>query len=344
VETLENRGNTCEIVDALGFISERTSKFVSWGHSFIYCHCPSVFSVGYGVTEKHPKMLGEGSMAYWLFGRGSEDLYNYCQEHCFDAVICTHVFAALMLTDMQRAYNYSIKSYFVATDYSTYPWAPACTMDAFFIPAESVAESFGDGVTVTTGIPVYQRFFQELDKTEAKKALNIAEYKKHILVMCGSMGCGPIEEITKRIVSGMTDSCVLSIICGTNERLYNRLSTAYQSNPNVIIHGFVRNVHEMMSAADIYVTKPGGISTTEAMAKGLPMVLVDAVAGCEDYNMHHFQEIGGAVASKEPKEIAELCLELLENDAQREQMRQNLLRNRKNSAVIICDYLQEHLS
>jgi len=46
VETLENRGNTCEIVDALGFISERTSKFVSWGHSFIYCHCPSVFSVG----------------------------------------------------------------------------------------------------------------------------------------------------------------------------------------------------------------------------------------------------------------------------------------------------------
>jgi UDP-N-acetylglucosamine:LPS N-acetylglucosamine transferase len=72
------------------------------------------------------------------------------------------------------------------------------------------------------------------------------------------------------------------------------------------------------------------------------MVLVDAVAGCEDYNMRYFQDLGGAVAAKHPKEIAELCLELLASGTQLTQMRENLMAYRKNGAAVICDYLLSH--
>jgi len=342
-EVVEDRGHQCEVVDALRFISDRTSKIMSWGHSFIYCHCPKVFTVGYSVAEKHPKSLDEGSPAYWLFARGSEDLYAYCKEQNYDAIICAHVFSALMLTDVRNNYDYNVPGYFVATDYTSYPGVQWSVLDSYFIPDENLSGDYEGKSTVVTGIPVQQRFFKEMDRAAIRQSLGIPEDKQYVLMMCGSMGCGPMTDVTKRIVSGMDENTVLSIVCGTNQRLYNRLSSAYEDNPQVIVHGYVQNIPQMMAAADICVTKPGGISTSEAMTMGLPMVLVDAVAGCEDYNMHYFQDLDGAVAAKNPKEIAELCLELLADKDRLAKMRRNLLAHRKNGAAIICDYLLEQM-
>lgn len=340
-ETLDKQGHACEIVDALTFVSNLTSKVMSWGHSFIYCHCPEVFQVGYEAAERHPQALGEGSPAYWLFTRGSRDLYEYCQTRQFDAVVCTHVFAALMITDVKRTYQFSVKSYFVATDYTTYPGVQETDVDAYFIPDDSLSAAYENKPTVTSGIPVYQRFFETMDKEAAKTALGLSPRQSHILVMCGSMGCGPMEEIARRISDGMGENCSLSIICGTNQRLYHKLAGHYKGNPQVQVHGYVQNVPLLMASADVYVTKPGGISTTEAMAMGLPMVFVDAVAGCEDYNLRYFRDMGGAVASKDPERIAQLCLELVVNPSRRDRMTAQLLKNKKNGAMMICDYLQQ---
>lgn len=342
-ETLENRGHDGEILDALRFISDGTAKFMSWGHSFIYCHCPEVFQAGYEAAERHPNVLGEGSLAYRFFARGAQDLYEYCAQYHYDAVICTHVFAALMFTEARHSFNLPVPGYFVATDYTSYPGVQESDMDAYFIPDDCLAEAYSGKRTVTCGIPVYQQFFTDVARAEAKAALGLDCNKTHILMMCGSMGCGPIEEIAQRIAIGMDDDCIMSIVCGTNHRLYQRLCDAYRDNKKVQVHGYVQNVSLMMAAADIYVTKPGGISTTEAMVRGLPMVLVDAVAGCEDYNMRYFRDLGGAVGSKDPKRIAQLCLELADNPLRRERMSGQLLQSKKNGAVTICDYLQQRL-
>ncbi len=341
-ETLENRGHQWELTDALAFLSERTSRFISWGHSFLYCHCPGIFAAGYDAAEKHPNTLSEGSMSFRFFARGAKDLYEYCKDENFDAIICTHVFAAIMLTVAMRNHDLKVHSYFVATDYTGYPGVQDSHVGTYFIPDDSLAGDFADKVTFASGIPVYQKFYKEIDRADAKAELGLDGEKTHILMMCGSMGCGPIEEIARQISQNMGESCCLSIICGTNQRLYQRLSDTYQDNDLVQVHGFVQNIPTMMASADIYVTKPGGISTTEAMAKGLPMVLVDAVAGCEDYNMHYFQDIGGAVADKNPKRIAQMCLELVADADRRQEMSQRLLEHRKNGAVAICDYIQEH--
>ena len=70
----------------------------------------------------------------------------------------------------------------------------------------------------------------------------------------------------------------------------------------------------LMDSADLYLTKPGGISVTEASVKTLPMVFIDAVAGCEEYNLRFYLSVGGAATEKEIPELAALCAELLTND------------------------------
>lgn len=342
-ETLDRRGHDCEVLDALSFISDRTAKIMSKGHSFIYCYCPEIFQAGYEAAERFPSTLGEKSVAYRFFARGSQSLYEYCQAGQFDAIVCTHVFASMMLTDVKRSYNFDCKSFFVATDYTRYPGVQDTQMDVYFIPDDKLADDYTEKTTVVSGIPVFQKFFTPLDKLTAKKQIGLDGDKKHILMMCGSMGCGPIEEMAQRIAEKMGQECVLSIICGTNQRLYQRLQASYKDSTCVNIYGFVNNIDQMMSSADVYVTKPGGISTTEAMIKGVPMVLVDAVAGCEDHNMRYFRNMGGAVAGKEPEKIAELCMELIADEDRRERMTVQLTKNSKNGAAIICDWLQENV-
>ena len=83
-----------------------------------------------------------------------------------------------------------------------------------------------------------------------------------------------------------------------------------------------------MDSADLYLTKPGGLSTSEALAKALPMVLIDAVAGCESYNLRHFTEMGGAVTAPSVEDLTALCLELLKDPQRRWKMETALLSHR----------------
>lgn len=340
LEELENRGHTCQVLDALAFVGDHTARFMSWGHSFVYCHMPKAFQMGYEVAERHPSALENGSMAYRYLSRGSEDLNEYIQQEQFDAVVCTHVFAALMLTDAKRRHGFSAVSCFVATDYASYPGVDDTEMDIYFIPDEAMAPEYQGKPILVSGIPIRQAFFNSTPLNEAKAAMGIDSDEKHIVMMCGSMGCGPMEELTKAIAGRMGENCSLSVICGTNQRLYQKLSDNFGSNDRVRVLGFVQNIVQLLDSADVYVTKPGGISTTEATAKGLPMVLVDAVAGCENYNMRFFREIGGAVAAKEPDRLKELCMELLEDPDRRAGMSAQLLKKSRNGAKAICDYLE----
>ena len=98
----------------------------------------------------------------------------------------------------------------------------------------------------------------------------------------------------------------------------------------------------MMDSADLYLTKPGGLSTSEAAAKRLPMVLIDAVAGCEEYNRNYFVAVGGAVTAEEPEELAALCLDLVRDQTKISSMRSCLQElTIQNAAVQIREILSK---
>lgn len=344
-EAFAARGDVCDIADSLRFISQKLSRFVSWGHTTMYRHIPGLFRSGYGFFEKHPGMLQKTSAVYKLLTSGAAQLSTFLSAGRYDAVICTHVFSGLLLSATLQSHPAQVSTAFVATDYTCSPGVAISALDVYFIPSAALAKEFAEqgvpeGKQVTSGIPINARFYQKQDKANAKVKHHIAPSHSHLLMTCGSMGCGPLKKLTVLLGKQLDERCEVSIVCGTNEKLRRTLARMCKNKKNFHIYGFIDDMASMMDSADVYLTKPGGLSTTEAAAKNLPMVFIDAVAGCEEYNAQYFVGTGGALAAPTLRELTELCAGLLTDPEKRKRLEQALLaQEQKNAASCICEVM-----
>lgn len=343
--TFLDEGHICDIADSLSFVSKKFSQFMAWGHSTMYRHIPGLFRFGYGFAEKHPAALRDGSAIYKLLTGGTERLLEYLLDGKYDTVICAHVFSSIMVSHLLKNYSISLKTAFVATDYTCSPGAVNKELDCYFIPTALQKEEFmrygaSEDKLIPSGIPVRKDFYVRVNKKIAKEQFGVHPDHVHLLMMCGSMGCGPMQELTKLLSQSMDPTMELSVACGSNRKLQKKLEKECRSFPNIHIYGFVKNMSGLMDSADLYLTKPGGLSATEAAVKQLPMVLIDAVAGCEAHNLRYFTEIGGAKTQRSPQELTNLCLELSKSEPRRKQMSDALYAiSSQNAAACICQTL-----
>lgn len=309
-------GESCEIVDALQFISKRASRFICDWHTRIYRHAPKLYRAGYRSVENRTSVFREGTTVYRYLTSGAERLYQFICRGGYDNIICVHVFPALALTAMLERHPLSLRTCFVATDYTCSPSVEDSDLDYYFIPDASLVEEFVRcGVPreklVASGLPIRPEFYRTADKAAEKAALNIPTDHHHLLMMCGSIGCGPIRELTEELSLRLAPQQELTVVCGGNEVLYAKLQKRFGDDRRIHICGMVDNVPQLMHSADLFITKPGGLSTTEAAACGLPMVLMDTVAGCEGHNLTFFLQRGGAVTADTPRLLADTAMALL---------------------------------
>lgn len=325
-ELFDNKGEYCVLEDGLRFISQNTSRFMSWGHTYVYRHLPWLFNWGYGFTENHKRVFKEQNMLYNLFGSGAEKLNKYITDDNFDTIICTHPFTSLMMTEVKRRYQLKLTTAFVATDYTCSPSVKDSKLDYYFIPNENLIEDFEcphipKKKIICSGIPIRQMFYKNTGKNEAKQQFQISPGDRHIVMMCGSMGCGPIEELvgalTEEIQSGMT----LTVVCGTNDKLKAQLESIYGNLNNLHILGFVKDMSALLDSADVYLTKAGGISVTEAATKQIPMVFINAVAGCETYNADFYSGLGCGIKTASVENAVTVCKALVTDGNQHNKMK-----------------------
>ena len=340
-----DEGHICDIADSLSFVSKKISQFMAWGHSTMYRHIPGLFRFGYGFAEKHPGALRDGSAVYKLLTGGTERLLEYLLDGKYDTVICAHVFSSIIVSHLLKNHPISLNTAFVATDYTCSPGAVNEGLDCFFIPTALQKEDFMrcgalENKLIPSGIPVRKDFYVRVNKETAKEQFGVHPDHVHLLMMCGSMGCGPMQELTKLLSQSMDHTMELSVACGSNLALQQKLEKEFNRFPNIHIYGFVKDMSGLMASSDLYLTKPGGLSTTEAAVKQLPMVLIDAVAGCEAHNLRYFTEISGAKTQRSPQELTNLCLELLKSEPRRKQMSDALNAiSSQNAAACICQTL-----
>ena len=293
-----SNNDECDIKDALAFWSPEKSKLISKGHVLIYRKFPKLFGVSYRFEENHPPKDGDESFIYELVIKGCNSLYEFLQTEKYDAVVCTHVFSAMMMTELKKRRKINIRSYFVATDYTCSPGVNQTAMDAYFIPHKKLIKEFADNGLpmsriIPSGIPVRRDFYNKTEPQKAKRTLSLPQDKRVALLMCGSMGCGPIKDLAELLPQQLPEDALLVIICGNNVKLYRSL-TKYPLPDNVRVIGFTSRMPLYMDAAELILTKPGGLSTTEAAVKGLPMIFIDAVPGCETRNIEFFISNGCA--------------------------------------------------
>jgi len=318
-EQLDRMGTESEIFDILTLTPENMSHFISWGHSYVYKRFPKLFGGTYRFEERHsPKKM------YAYCAKGAVGLQEKLLSECFDAVICVHVFPALTMTEVRRAYGNLIPFYFVATDYTCSPGVAEINADGYFIPHRMLLGDFVRAMIsanklYATGIPVMSEFYSVVDRQEARRALGLPEEGRIMLISCGSMGCGDMEKHALELCNRLPGDTHLVVLCGKNQALYADLERFASTRMTVV--GFSEQIALYMSAADLYLTKPGGLMTTEAIVKRLPMVFVDAVRGCETYNYEFLTRHGVAEGGKSWQGAIEASCRLLADPKAIEELR-----------------------
>jgi processive 1,2-diacylglycerol beta-glucosyltransferase len=181
-----------------------------------------------------------------------------------------------------------------------------------------------------TGIPIDPLFTEQKDKLEMRNKHGLEPDRITLLVSAGGFGVGKIEQTLKALSEMKTPAQVVAI-CGKNEDMkanVEKLSNELMKTSNVIFKpiGFTREMDELMSAADIIVGKPGGLTTCEALAKGLVFVIVNPIPGQEERNSDHLLEEGAAIRCNNLPTLAYKIDRMLENKKHFVEMKQNALR------------------
>jgi len=338
------QGHTCTVIDCLDFLPILTSKLLSEGHIFLYRKAPKLFGIGYRFEENH-----DAKLLRVQFMSCAKAFTNKAKELGCDATISSHPFSALISTAAKRKCGLDVPNFFVATDYTCAPTVSDTVQDLYFIPHKELTETFvkcglPEDKLIPSGIPVRPAFYNRIPQADARKKLGLSENGKLLMLSCGSMGAGPMLKLSLILEKTLAKQDQLAVICGTNEKLKNTLSKKIQ-NPNVHIVGYTNKIDLYMDAADLILTKPGGLSTTEALMKRLPLVYVDAVPGCETRNLEFIVSRGYAVTAESPEALAALCVDILGNEERLSSWRTILEEAFPDCAIdTIYNHIMQHMS
>ena len=163
---------------------------------------------------------------------------------------------------------------------------------------------------VRPDIPVRQKFSTKMPKDEARRRLGLRLDASVVLLMSGSMGYGNIKDSAGQVHETHGEMQLL-VVCGNNKAQYEKLKP-YDS-PNFRVFSFVDNIDEMMDAADCIITKPGGLTISEALAKELPMILLSPIPGHEERNVEFLLNGGMALRVTKTFPVDEALYQLFSN-------------------------------
>lgn len=319
-ESFRRLGVSSDTADGLSFISQKASRFVSKWHTRFYRRYPKLYKAGYMSAENDAESNDRDNPVYRYMARGARRLGRAIQDGGYDAVVCVHVIPAMMMTELRRQHGTGPVFCFVATDYTCSPTVGGCTPDVCVIPHEELAEEFVScGIARETllaaGIPVRAVFRERGDRAAARSELALPPEGRHIVLMSGSIGCGPMADIAAELEKRMERGDFASVLCGSNRQMLYALRRRGFRRVEAV--GFTNRVHRYMDSADVLVSKPGGISITEAGTRGTPLLLADMVGGCETRNQEFFHARGWAETCQ-PEDMADAALALLDRPERRQ--------------------------
>lgn len=299
---LRNRpGVEAVLVDALDHTSLSFKKFYSGSYTLLITRLSWLWGFSFWFVDLAllRPVVRLCRRVYNFINAGP--LHRYLEKENFDYIISTQFMANEIAGALKRAGKITSKIISVVTDYDVHSIWLSPGIDHYAVATDWTKKKIislgvpAANVTVT-GIPTHEKFSQPKNISELRAKAGLKNNVFTVLIATGSFGIGPIEEI----IRSLTDAQVM-VICGHNRGLYERLKG--EGNERVKIYGLVNNMDEMMAMADALVTKPGGLSISEALVTGLPMIFFNAIPGQETNNIKVLKHYG--IGHREPsvKEI-----------------------------------------
>lgn len=342
-EELEKRKINCTLKDALSFGNYKAEKIVKSFFNNVAVKTPSLFGIMYKAGSKVSNAYLK-SPVYFANLIYANNMLRYINSNKIDVIICTHLFPMEAITFLRTFRGLKAKTYAVLTDYTAIPFIEETKLDCYFIPDNSLIKEFTNkkiksDKIVVTGVPVSSKFKFKYNKKECREKLNLPLNAKIVLIMTGGVGCGNVIEIINELINKVDNSTFIVALVGKNKELKKEISACFNSE-KVLPVGFTDKVELYMDASDILLSKPGGLSSTEAAVKRIPLIHTMPIPGCENKNANLFEKKGMSIVAKDIDEVVSKTIYLLEHDKKREEIVKNQIKNISfDSSKKICDYI-----
>ena len=318
IETaLKERGIGCELADPVSFQSERMEHLIASLYNTTIRKTPKLFGMVYKLGDIYCSAKLP-SPVYWANAHYSESLKKYILENGFDTVICTHLYGMEAMTAIRRKGDFPIPCYGILTDYVCIPFIEETELTGYFVANQEekdylIKKGTAAEKIIVSGIPVDSAFRLHPDKETARRELDIPENKKVFLIMTGGIGCENMESLCEKLMDALHEDDLAIVLTGKNDDLKEKLDKKYAGNPGIRTVSFTRKVADYMAASDVMLSKPGGLSSTEAAVANIPLVHIHAIPGCETYNVKFFSAHGLSCAAQNEKEAVAFAQDLAYN-------------------------------
>ena len=297
------RGLATEVqhLDVLRYTNKVFRHFYSKAYIDLVNNAPEVLGWLYDYLDDPTK----NDPVRMAFDRlNANPFIRYLHRYQPDVAICTHFLPSGIISSLKEEGKVNVMNTVVVTDLDVHAMWLCRHAEQYFVALEETkvhlkALGVPDPMITVSGIPIDPVFAVAKDQRAMRRKHGLEEDRFTILVSAGGFGVGPVEHMMQAL-AGLRHPARVVAVCGRNEALKARLAQAIRTFPkrsavSFTLLGFTTEMDELMTAADLFVGKPGGLTTSEAMAKGLPMVVINPIPGQEERNSDHLLEEGVAI-------------------------------------------------
>lgn len=340
-------GVESKVYDTYHEISDIIAKTVDKGYLMTTKNISKIYSKVY--TKLENRKYNKTDPTAGNFTRNvnkliSPKIKKIIEEYEPDAIVCTHSLSGIFMDLFKVANVIDIPVYNILTDFVFHPfWEESRNLDYIVTPTEllnmqAIRKGYRISQVLPFGIPINPKFNKSENKAKVRKALGLDPSEFTILVMGGGMGYGNMAKNVMKI-DKLNIDCQMIVICGNNTKAKEELDRV-DFNKKVLCYGFVDNVDYLMDASDCIITKPGGLTTSEAMAKNLPMIIVNPIPGQEERNTEFLLNNGAAMAVTPTCRLEEALFQFFYYPEKIENMKRNIALLRKpNATEDICRFI-----
>ncbi len=307
-------------VDSYKYAASVFSKVVADGYIGMIKTVPQVYSYIYDRAERATHVP---ALRRWVSRYTAGNLRRLVDEVRPDLVVCTHAFPCGVMAEYKRQFDPELPVVGVVTDFAVHPFWIYTNIDAYAVAtpvmrSELVARGVREDRVLLSGIPVDPRFGTPRATVEALRGeLALPHDRRIVLIMGGGVGIGPLDKMMRAL--GRIDVPIAAaVIVGRNRALERRIVAAAEHTAYPLrVLAFVDNVFDYMHASDVLLTKPGGLTTSEALAARVPLVLFKPLPGQEVRNVRYLVSRGAALRPRGEQQLADAVSGLLADDTRR---------------------------
>ena len=333
--TQKNKDINVKIVDSLLYISPILNKTVTGGYVYLATKTPRLYGKLYDLTNKDHKLANFVTRLNNIF---ANKLLPLIDDFKPDVIITTHPFPTEMVSRLKSKREINIPLICIMTDYAPHKAWINDKVDAYIVANDDmVAKMASEGIDSRCiypyGIPVDEVFFEEKEKQLVIEELGLNKNLPTILMMAGSFGVSNVFDVYENIMDIDLDFQII-LVTGRNQKLYKHFEEVVGNSPKKtkLIY-FTDEINKFMQASDIIITKPGGLTVTEALACNIPMAVFDAIPGQEEENAEFLLKHNMAVRIKDGNSCREAIVELLKDGEKLEDMKEACKSFHKNDST-----------